>query len=208
VAVLARRSPLDLRLEVLGETADVPAGPDGGQPYDPARMRRVVEQAAERGGFGSRPAEGRARGFAAHYTFGSYAAHVVELSVDAGKRITVHKVLVVLDCGQPVNLLGIEAQAEGGLVDALGAAFYGEVPIRNGRAMVTNFDRYRLIRQREIPEEVEVVVVPSHRTPTGIGEIPLPSVAPAIANAVAALTGVRLRQMPFARDGYSLGAAG
>jgi isoquinoline 1-oxidoreductase beta subunit len=107
-----------------------------------------------------------------------------------------------------VNLLGIEAQAEGGLVDALGAAFYGEVPIRNGRAMVTNFDRYRLIRQREIPGEVEVVVVPSHRTPTGIGEIPLPSVAPAIANAVAALTGVRLRQMPFARDGYSLGAAG
>lgn len=206
IAALARRSAVDLRLDVLGETADVPVSPEG-QAYDPARMRRVVEQAAERGGFGSRPAEGRARGFAAHYTFGSYAAHVVELSVDAQKRVTVHKVLVVLDCGQPVNLLGIEAQAEGGVVDALGAAFYAEVPIRNGRAVVTNFDRYRLIRQREIPREVEVIVVPSRRTPTGIGEIPLPPVAPAVANAVAALTSVRLRQMPFARQGYSLGAA-
>ncbi len=167
-------------------------------------MKRVLQAAAERGGLGGRAPEGHGRGLAGHFTFGSYCAHVVELSVDGEKRVIVHRVTSVVDCGQPVNLLGVEAQVEGGVVDALGAAFYGEVPIEHGRAQVANFDRYRLIRQREAPRAIDVVVLPSTESPTGMGEIALPPVAPAVANAIAALTQVRLRQMPFARDGYSL----
>ena len=203
IARLSGRSPVDVRLELLGDTADVPKAPEGYQ-YDPARMKRVLQAAAERGGIGSRPGDGRARGIAGHFTFGSYCAHVVELSVDGEKRVTVHRVTSVVDCGQPVNLLGVEAQVEGGVVDALGAAFYGEVPIEHGRAQVANFDRYRLIRQREAPRAIDVVVLPSTDSPTGMGEIALPPVAPAVANAIAALTTVRLRQMPFAREGFAL----
>lgn len=203
LAARAGRSPLDLRLELLGDAGDVPAATEG-YTYDPSRMRQVMTEAAERGGLGARPAEGRGRGFAAHFTFGSYCAHVVELSIDARKRVTVHKVTAVIDCGQPVNLLGIEAQVEGGVVDALGTAFYGDVPIEHGRASVANFDTYRLIRHREAPRVVEVVVRASRLSPTGTGEIPLPPVAPAVANAIAALTGTRLRQTPFSRDGFTL----
>lgn len=203
LAARAGRSPVDLRLDLLGDTADVPSSPEG-YTYDPARMRAVMIQAAERGGLGARAPEGRARGFAAHFTFGSYCAHVVELSIEPSRRVIVHAVTSVVDCGQPVNLLGIEAQVEGGVVDALGTAFYGEVPIANGRAGVANFDTYRLIRHREAPRRIDVFVVPSRRSPTGMGEIPLPPVAPAVANAIAALAGTRLRQTPFSRDGWSL----
>ena len=115
-----------------------------------------------------------------------------------------HRITAVIDCGQPVNLLGIEAQVEGGVVDALGTAFYGEVPIERGRATVANFDRYRLIRYHEAPRQIDVHVVRSRKAPTGTGEIPLPPVAPAVANAIAVLTGSRLRQTPFSRDGWSL----
>jgi isoquinoline 1-oxidoreductase beta subunit len=203
LAGLARRNPLDLRLDILGDTADVPPAAEG-YTYDPARMRAVMVEAAERGRLGARPAEGRARGFAAHFTFGSYCAHVVEISIEARSRVVVHQVTSIVDCGQPVNLLGIEAQVEGGVVDALGTAFFGEVPIVNGQATVANFDTYRLIRHREAPRRIDVHVIPSRRTPTGMGEIPLPPVAPAVGNAIAALSGTRLRQTPFARDGWSL----
>ena len=204
IARLAKRSAVDVRLDLLGETADVPKAPEGYQ-YDPARMKRVLagRRRTRRRRQRARP-EGRGRGMAGHFTFGSYCAHVVELSIDDAKRVVVHRVTSVVDCGQPVNLLGVEAQVEGGVVDALGAAFYGEVPIADGRAQVANFDRYRLIRQREAPRAIDVVVLPSHESPTGMGEIALPPLAPAVANAIAALTGVRLRQMPFARDGYAL----
>lgn len=203
LAARGGRSPVDLRLDFLGEAADVPRATEG-YTYDPDRMRAVMIEAAERGGIGRRAPDGRARGFACHFTFGSYCAQVAEVSVDASRRVTVHRVTAVIDCGQPVNLLGIEAQVEGGVVDALGTAFYGEVPIARGRAAVENFDRYRLIRHREAPRQIDVHVVPSRRTPTGTGEIPLPPVAPAVANAIAALTGSRLRQTPFSRDGWSL----
>ena len=96
-------------------------------------MREVLLQAVERGGFGKPAPEGRARGLAMHHTFGSYCAHVVEVSVAPGsngqKRVTIHKVVSVGDVGQPVNLSMLEAQMQGGIIDGLGAAFYGEVPI-------------------------------------------------------------------------------
>jgi isoquinoline 1-oxidoreductase beta subunit len=209
LAARAKRSPVDLRLEILGDPGDVPKSADDMSPYDPSRMREVLLQAVERGRFNRPAPAGRARGLAMHYTFGSYCAHVVELSVTAGdsdqKRVTIHKVVSVGDVGQPVNLSMLEAQMEGGVIDGIGAAFYGEVPIERGRATLRNFGDYRLIRVREAPLVIESHFIPSTKRPTGFGEPPLPPIAPAVANAIAALTGDRIRMMPFVRLGYVLG---
>jgi len=209
LAARAKRSPVDLRLEILGDAADVPKGPNDQSPYDPARMREVLLQAVDRGGFGRAAPQGHARGLAMHYTFGSYCAHVVELSVAPGstgqKRVTIHNVVSVGDVGQPVNLSMLDAQMQGGIIDGLGAAFYGEVPIERGRATSRNFGDYRMIRMREAPLAIESHFIPSRRRPTGFGEPPLPPIGPAVANAIAALTGERIRMMPFIKAGYVLG---
>jgi isoquinoline 1-oxidoreductase beta subunit len=175
-------------------------------------MAAVLRLAVDRGGFGQAPPEGRVRGLAAHYTFGSYCAQVVELSVDGSgaaasglrRTVRIHKVTCALDCGIVVNRSGVEAQAQGGIIDGLGHAFYGEVTIERGRAVEGNFDRYRLIRHREAPAAIDVHIVPSTMRPTGFGEIAVPVIAPAVANAIAAATGQRLRRTPFIRDGYVL----
>jgi isoquinoline 1-oxidoreductase beta subunit len=130
---------------------------------------------------------------------------VVEISVSDRKHVVVHQVTAVADVGQPVNLSGLEAQGEGAIIDGLGAAFFGEVPIAGGRATVSNFDNYRLIRHREAPALIDITFVESRLRPTGFGEIAIPPIAPAIANAIAALTGERLRRMPFVNAGYDLG---
>jgi len=209
LAAKAKRSPVDLRLDLLADSADVPRNADDQSPYDPARMRRVLLEVAERGGFGTAAPAGRARGIAMHYTFGSYCAHVAEVSVAPGnsgqRRVTIHKVVSVGDVGQPVNLSMLEAQMQGGIIDGLGAAFYGEIPIAKGRATSRNFGDYRLIRMREAPLAIEAHFIHSRLRPTGFGEPPLPPIAPAVANAIAALTGERIRMMPFSKAGFVLG---
>jgi isoquinoline 1-oxidoreductase beta subunit len=206
----AGRSAVELRLELLGEAQDIPRAANDPSPYNPDRMRRVLLEAVERGGVGRPVPEGCARGLAMHHTFGSYCAQVVELSVTAGtganalRRVTIHRVLCVSDVGQPVNLSMLEAQAQGGVIDGIGSAFFGEVPIDKGRATSRNFGDYRLIRMREAPAAIEAHFVPSRERPTGFGEPPLPPIGPAVANAIAALTGDRIRQMPFLRAGYTL----
>lgn len=212
IAVSAGRNPVDLRLELLGPSSALRITGDDPTPYNPERMVAVLRLAAERGGFGQRPPEGRARGLAAHYTFGSYCAQVVELSVGpqasgavgAPRRVTIHRVTCALDCGIVVNRSGVEAQAQGGIIDGLGHAFFGEITIDRGGAVEGNFDRYRLIRNREAPAAIDVHIVPSTMRPTGFGEIAVPVIAPAVANAVAALTGDRIRRTPFVRAGYTL----
>ena len=212
IAQTTGRNPVDLRLELFGSAQDLRIPGNEPSPYNPDRMAAVLRLAVDRGGFGQRPAEGHLRGVAAHYTFGSYCAQVVELSVEtqasapAGARRTVHihKVTCALDCGIVVNRSGVEAQAQGGIIDGLGHAFYGAITIDRGRAVEGNFDRYRLIRLREAPAAIEVHIVSSTMRPTGFGEIAVPVIAPAVANAIAAATGQRLRRTPFARDGYAL----
>jgi CO/xanthine dehydrogenase Mo-binding subunit len=118
----------------------------------------------------------------------------------------VHRVTCALDCGIVVNRSGVEAQAQGGIIDGLGHAFFGEITIDHGRAVEGNFDRYRLIRHREAPAAIDVHIVASTMRPTGFGEIAVPVVAPAVANGLAAITGERLRRTPFSRSGYQLAA--
>jgi isoquinoline 1-oxidoreductase beta subunit len=214
IAGLTGRSPVDLRLELYGPASALSIGGEDPTPYNPDRMATVLQLAADRGGFGQAAPEGRARGLAAHFTFGSYCAQVVELSLDASpagapsapRRVTVHRVTCALDCGIVVNRSGVEAQAQGGIIDGLGHAFFGEITIDRGRVVEGNFDRYRLIRHREAPAAIDVHIVASTMRPTGFGEIAVPVVAPAVANGLAAITGERLRRTPFSRSGYQLAA--
>jgi isoquinoline 1-oxidoreductase subunit beta len=188
------RDPLELRLELLGAPRALEYKGHGGPVFDTGRLAGVLKLAAERAGWNTSPPAGRARGIAGHFTFGSYAAHVVEVSRSAS-GVRVDRIVVAIDCGQVVNLSGAEAQAQGGVYDGLGAALHGEITVQQGRVRQTNFDGYQLLRMNEAPR-VEVHFAPSASPPSGLGEPPVPPVAPALANALFALTGKRLRKLP------------
>lgn len=158
------------------------------------RLRRVIEVAAEH--MRARPAvAGRALGFAAHGSFASYVAEVAEVSIEDGK-VRVHHVTCVVDCGLVVNPDIVRAQMEGAVAYGLTAALHGKVELKNGAVIESNFHNYPILRMNEAPA-IEVVMIDSAEAPTGVGEPGLPPIAPAVANAVARLTGQRLRSLPL-----------
>jgi isoquinoline 1-oxidoreductase subunit beta len=159
------------------------------------RHRGVLDLAATKAGWGKPLPAGRFRGLAVHESFGSYVAQVAEVSVE-DRRIRVHRVVCAIDCGTAVNPAGVEAQLESGVVYGLSAALYGEITLREGRVQQSNFHDYRPLRLNEMPA-VEVHIVPSRERPSGVGEPGVPPVAPAVANAVFAATGQRLRRLPL-----------
>jgi isoquinoline 1-oxidoreductase beta subunit len=169
--------------------------------YRRARLARhprhlaVLDLAAERAGWGTPPPAGRFRGLAVHESFGSFVAQVAEISVNAN-RIRVHRVVCAIDCGTAVNPAGVVAQMEGGVVFGLSAALYSEITLRAGRVQQSNFHDYPPLRLHEAPV-VEVHIVPSTEPPSGVGEPGVPPIAPAVANAVFAATGKRLRRLPL-----------
>lgn len=158
------------------------------------RMHKVIEVAAARMRE-MRVPDGRALGLAAHGSFGSFVAEVAEVSV-TGNAIRVHNVLCVVDCGQTVNPDVVRAQMEGAVMYGLTAALYGNLELENGAVRESNFHDYPILRMNEAPA-VEVVIVPSAEHPSGVGEPGLPPIAPAVANAVYAATGQRLRSLPL-----------
>jgi isoquinoline 1-oxidoreductase beta subunit len=159
------------------------------------RHRAVVELAAERAGWGSPLPAGRGRGIACYASFGSWVAEVAEVSVQ-GKELRVHQVVAAVDCGRVVNPDTVRAQVESAVAYGLSAALRGEITLERGRVKQGNFDDYEPLRLHEMPA-VEVHLVPSSEDPGGIGEPGLPPIAPAVANAVFAATGQRLRRMPL-----------
>jgi isoquinoline 1-oxidoreductase beta subunit len=198
LAAAARVDPVAFRLRLLEPGRVLKYRSHGGPALDTGRLAACVRAAAESARWGtSRPA-GRAVGIAAHFTFGTYVAHVVEVSAPAPAEVRVHRVWSAVDCGPVVNLAGAEAQVQGGTLDGLGAALYGEVTVTDGRPEQTNFHQYRVLRMNEAPP-VEVRFLPGAREPRGLGESAVPPVAPAVANALFALTGQRVRRLPFAR---------
>jgi isoquinoline 1-oxidoreductase beta subunit len=144
---------------------------------------------------GKAATKGRARGVAVHESFGSYIAQVAEVSVEKNV-IRVHRMICAVDCGIAVNPLMIEAQLQSAVAFGLSAALHGELTFKDGRVQQSNFHDYPVLRLNEMPQ-VEVHIVPSSEKPGGIGEPGVPPVAPAVANAVAALTGKRLRELPL-----------
>jgi len=155
----------------------------------------VLNLAAEKAGWGTPLSEGRFRGIAVHESFGSFVAQVAEVSVE-NKQIHVHRVVCAVDCGICVNPAGVAAQMESGVVFGLSAALYGELRFKEGRVQQSNFHDYPLLRLHEMPR-VETHMVPSAEKSGGVGETGTPPIAPAVANAVFAATGKRLRRLPL-----------
>jgi len=180
LAKLAGRDPVDARLALMT-----------GHP----RHAGVLRLAAEKAGWGRKPPEGRARGIAVAGSFGSFVAQVAEVSIDRGE-VRVHRMTCAVDCGIAVNPDSIRAQMEGAIVYGLTAALKGKITVAGGRIRQRNFDDYPLLRLDECPA-IDVHIVRSEHDPGGIGEPGTPPAAPAVANAVFALTGQPVRSLPI-----------
>jgi isoquinoline 1-oxidoreductase beta subunit len=176
------RDPLELRRTLL-------AGDEN------ARALRVLETAAEQGNWGAPLPDGYARGVAVHQSFGTYCAQVIEAGIVNG-RIDVRRVVCAVDCGQVVNPDTVVAQMESAIIFGLSAALKQQITLVNGEVQQGNFDDYPLLRMFECPR-IEVHIIDSDEKPSGVGEPGLPPVAPALANAIFAATGVRLRRLPL-----------
>jgi isoquinoline 1-oxidoreductase beta subunit len=162
------------------------------------RTQAVLDLVAEKSGWHTPAPAGRARGVALINTWDTYMAQVVEVEKHPENGVRVVKVTAVVDCGQPINPLGIEAQVEGGIIFGLTAAMFGEVTIANGRIEQSNFHDYRLLRISEAPT-IATYIVPSDQAVGGMGEPPVATIVPALANAVFALTGKRIRKLPIVK---------
>jgi isoquinoline 1-oxidoreductase subunit beta len=160
------------------------------------RMLAVLELAAQKADWGSKLPPGVGRGIATHFSFDSYVAQVVEASVEKGGAVRVHRVVCALDCGLVINPDTVRAQMEGGIIFGLTAALKTEITLKDGRVEQGNFHDYPMLRIFESPE-IEVHIVPSGENPTGVGEPGVPPVAPALANAIFAATGKRVRRLPI-----------
>ena len=155
----------------------------------------VLDAAAKAANWGSRPPPGTFRGIALNEACGSYCAQVVEVEVKNG-AVRAHRVVAAIDPGYVVNPLSVEMQVQGAIVYALTAALYGEITIKDGAAEQTNFDTYEMLRLADAPR-VETVIVPSGGFWGGVGEPPVPPLAPALCNAIFAATGKRVRSLPL-----------
>ena len=160
------------------------------------RAKAVLELAAQKAGWGKPLPKGRGRGVSLQNAFGSYMAQVAEVEVANDGSVRVRRVVCAVDCGIAVNPDTVQAQIQSGIVFGTTAALYGEITLKNGRVEQTNFDTYPVLRMSEAPA-IEVHVVKSAEPPGGLGETGTSAVVPAIANAVFAATGVRLRKMPI-----------
>jgi isoquinoline 1-oxidoreductase subunit beta len=166
------------------------------------RMRAVLELAAQKANWGSKLPPGVGRGIATHFSFDSYVAQVVEASVDKSGEVRVHRVVCALDCGIVINPDTVRAQMEGGIIFGLTAALKTEITLKDGRVQQGNFNDYPMLRIFESPV-IEVHLVPSTESPTGVGEPGVPPVAPALANALFAATGKRIRRLPIRSSDYA-----
>ena len=169
-------------------------------PIDTGRLRRVLEMAAEQSGFGKKKAtKNRALGIAAHRSFLSYIASVVEVEIDEKGKLTIPNVWTVADCGKTINPDRVRAQFEGAAVFGTSLAMMGEITTANGRVQQGNFNDYPVARLTESPKNIHVHIVPSTALSAGVGEPGVPVIAPAITNAIFAATGKRIRELPVRR---------
>ncbi|HET9223063.1 MAG TPA: molybdopterin cofactor-binding domain-containing protein, partial [Roseiflexaceae bacterium] len=189
LAAALGRDPYELRLQRLALDAH----------------KAVLELAASKAGWGQPLPAGSGRGIAFHIygggesqstERGTYVAQVVEAAVDGDGGVRVLRVVCAVDCGIPINPAMIAAQVEGGVVHAITATLKSSISVAEGRVQQSNFDNYPLLRLDEMPL-VEVHIVPSARSPQGMGEMGVPTLAPALANAIFNATGKRVRRLPI-----------
>lgn len=190
---------IKLRLDLL---QNVKGTTDEKIQYSAERMETVIKKAVEVSNWGKSP-EGVYQGFSAYYCHNTHVAEVADVVMEDNKPV-VKKVYCVLDCGVVVNPLGARNQVEGGVIDGIGHAMYGNFTFKDGQPQSTNFDTYRLIRMMETPQ-VETHFIENDHAPTGLGEPALPPAGAALANAIKAATGVRLYNQPFVANEKLLG---
>src|SRR5436853_328425 len=183
LAHAARQDPVTFRLALLGE-----------HPRHVGALKLAAEKAGWDSPFSNE--KGRGRGVAVHESFGSVVAQVAEVTV-SGDKITVDRVVCAVDCGIAVTPDVVKAQMQSGIGYGLSAALYGKITLTDGHVDQTNFHQYQVLRINDMPRAIEVYIVPSTNPPSGVGEPGVPPIAPAVANAVRAATGTRLRTLPF-----------
>jgi len=181
LAAMGGKEPVDLRRAFLTKSP---------------RHLGVLNLAAEKSGWGKSLPAGRGHGIAVHSAFESFNAQVAEVSVDSKGKVRVHRVVCAIDCGKYVNPNLIEAQMHSGIIFGLTAALYGELTFENGRVQQSNFHDYQMLRMNEAPE-IEVHIVQNQEKSGGVGEVGVPCIAPAVANAIFAATGKRIRKLPI-----------
>ena len=159
------------------------------------RAKAVLDLAAEKAGWGQALPKRSGRGVSLQFVFGSYLAQVAEVEVSKDGTVSVRRVVCAVDCGTVVNPDTVQAQIQSAIIFGATAALYGEITLKNGRVEQTNFDTYQMLRMNEAPT-IEVHIVQSTEPPGGMGETGTSAIVPAIANAIFAATGKRLRKMP------------
>lgn len=195
LAAAGKVDPLEMRRRLLAEPRKVRVPADSESTLDTARLKACVELAAAKAGWSKPLPKGRGRGIACHFSFDTYVAEVVEVAMTKD-GLEVERVVAAVDCGRVVNPDGARAQIEGGIVWALTASLKSAITIDKGRVQQSNFDDYEMLRIQETPA-IEVHFVPSEAAPTGLGEPGVPPLASALANAVFAATGKRIRRLPI-----------
>jgi isoquinoline 1-oxidoreductase subunit beta len=196
IAAAAGQDALALRLAMLGPDRVFDYEQHGGPKFSTGRLRTVLERVAAAIGWGRTLPRGRGIGLACHFTFGGYAAHAIEVAVSAKGELVIGRVVTAIDCGRPINPLGIAAQMQGGTIDGLSTALNLEITVADGRVVESNFNDYPLATLAQMPKDVEVLIADSAESPSGCGEMGIPSAAPALMNAIHAACGVRIRNLP------------
>jgi len=196
LAEMVGKDPIDFRIELLERSKNNPVGKDND--YDPDRYAGVLKLVKEKSKWGQ-PAANISRGVAAYFCHNTYVAEVVDLKV-AGSAPIIENVYAAVDCGIVINPDAAANMGEGGIIDGIGNALFGEMTFKDGIPEKNNFHQYRMIRQKETPKTVEVHFVKNEYEPTGLGEPLFPPVFAAVANALYKATGKRFYDQPFAKD--------
>lgn len=196
VAEEVGKDPIDFRLELFDRAIANPVGENND--YDAKRYAGVLKLVREKSNWGT-TLPGISRGVSAYYCHNSYVAQVVDIKME-NNLPKIQKVWCAIDCGIVVNPEGARNQVEGGIIDGIGHAMYSQMTFTDGKPDQSNFNKYKLMRHQEAPQEIEIFFVQNGIDPTGLGEPSLPPVAAALANAIYAATGKRVRQQPFVEN--------